>query len=88
MERPSIKNFMSCSRNFAIGTGLADERIADIIEAVESSGGTASQAMLGNTVFAVCPVDDIEMREEIADTLSDFGEVLRYRVSPASIRLI
>ena len=53
LKRPGLEHFMSLSRDFAFGTGLVSPRAADAIEAVEASGGLASMAMLGDTVFAL-----------------------------------
>lgn len=85
MERPCIENFMRCSRDFSIGANLSTEKITDIIEAVEAVGGMASQAMLGNTVFAL---GNESASAEIEKTLSGFGELLHYRINPGSIRMI
>jgi hypothetical protein len=41
--------------------------------------------MLGNTVFAIGANDK---DDEIVEILSCFGQVLHYRISPGSIRMI
>ncbi|TGC11351.1 pantoate kinase [Methanolobus halotolerans] len=84
MRRNTLENFMLCSRDFSIETGLANDKIVDVIEAVESSGGLASQAMLGNTVFAIAqrPEDNAT---GIIDILSEFGNVLHYRIRTGSV---
>ena len=53
LRRPGLEHFMSLSRDFAFGTGLVSPGAADAIEAVEASGGLASMAMLGDTIFAL-----------------------------------
>ena len=53
LKRPGLEHFMSLSRDFAFETGLVSPGAADAIEAVEASGGLASMAMLGDTVFAL-----------------------------------
>ena len=53
LKRPELEHFMSLSRDFAFETGLVSPGAADAIEAVEASGGLASMAMLGDTVFAL-----------------------------------
>ena len=53
LKRPGVEHFMSLSRDFAFETGLVSPGAADAIEAVEASGGMASMAMLGDTVFAL-----------------------------------
>ena len=88
LKAPTIGNFMIQSREFAIGTGLVSERALDIIETVGSVGGMASQAMLGDTVFAIAP-DGIEGREnEVHEAMGKFGEVLEYHVSSCGPKLI
>ncbi len=88
MKKPTIEKFMHCSRDFAIGTGLADEKIIEIIEAVQSVGGLASQAMLGNTVFALGTNNKSCPNENITEVLTDFGDVLNYRIKPSGIRMM
>ncbi|WP_406661000.1 pantoate kinase [Methanolobus sp. ZRKC3] len=85
MQKPTIAEFMACSRDFCIDTGLADERIIDIIETVEAAGGMASQAMLGNTVFAISNNPE---EETVQQALTEFGNVLHYKTSFTSIRII
>jgi pantoate kinase len=53
LKRPTLNDFMSLSREFAIDTGLISSRALDAVEAVEAHGGKASMAMLGDTVFAI-----------------------------------
>lgn len=85
LKAPTIGNFMTQSREFAIGTGLMSERTLDIIETVESVGGMASQAMLGDTVFAIAP----DGREnEVHEAMGKVGGVLEYRVSSCGPKLI
>lgn len=85
METPSVENFMSCSRDFCIDTGLANEKVIDIIEAIESVGGRASQAMLGNTVFAI---EHNSKEGSLKQTLAEFGTVLHYKTNTSSVKLI
>ena len=83
LKRPTIENFMSLSRNFAASTQLASDRALDVIEAMETEDCMASQAMLGDTVFAIG-----KDGKRVHDTLSEFGEVMKYGVSLCSTRLI
>jgi pantoate kinase len=78
LASPSFETFMRCSRDFALGTGLASNLIIDIIEAVESAGGLASQAMLGESVFVTAVP---ERREEVIETLSEFGQPAAYFIN-------
>lgn len=57
LKNPSLENLFSQAKRFATESGLADDEIKDVIEAVESSGGLASMVMLGRTVFALNGMD-------------------------------
>lgn len=52
LRKPSLENLFRVSKDFSLKTGLADDRVIDAIEAVESCGGLASMIMLGRGVFA------------------------------------
>jgi pantoate kinase len=75
MKSPTFETFMQCSQDFAFGTGLASNIVTDIIEAVGSAGGIASQAMLGESVFVTVGPD---RREAVIEALSEFGEPSAY----------
>lgn len=85
LERPTLENFMLQAKGFASKTGLLSDRARDVIEAVDATGGFASQAMLGDTVFAV-PSEGQEFR--LYETLEEFGEVLEYGISTCVPKLI
>ncbi len=53
LKKPSIENLLMCSKSFAMDSGLIDDEVMDVIEAVESNGGMAAMVMLGRAVFAV-----------------------------------
>ena len=86
LEKPTLENFMLRAKDFASKTGLLSDRAKDVIEAVEAANcGYASQAMLGDTIFAVYP----EGQEfELYETLEEFGEVLEYGISTCVPKLI
>jgi len=73
MNKPTIENFFNLSYDFASKTGLANKKI---IKAIEESKkyGMASQAMLGNSVFAVGNT------KKLVKTLKNFGKVYVCRV--------
>ena len=52
VDDPTIPEFMHASRRFARETELLTESIREIVEDVTNAGGSASMAMLGETVFA------------------------------------
>lgn len=78
LKKPTIENFMIQSAAFAKDIELMSPRVRDSIEAVEAAGGFASQAMLGDTVFA--------MNDNGA--LLEFGEVHKGRISNTGAHLL
>lgn len=78
LKKPTLHNFFLQSSAFAKEIELMSPLVLDAIEAVEAAGGLASQAMLGNTVFAIN--DD--------GALLEFGEVHESRITNAGAHLI
>lgn len=85
MQKPTVDNLMLCSRDFSIETGLANEKLIEIIEDVEAAGGLASQAMLGNSIFAI---EQTAENNKVANILSKYGDVLQYKISSASVMMM
>ncbi len=78
LKKPTLENFFRQSGAFAKEIELMSPEVRDAIEAVEAAGGLASQAMLGDTVFAIN--DDGALRE--------FGDVHESRISNAGAHLL
>ncbi len=78
LKKPTIDNFFLQSCAFAKKIDLMSPKVMDAIETVEAAGGIASQAMLGNTVFAI----------NDNGALSEFGEVKKSRISHAGAHLL
>ncbi|MCX9014253.1 MAG: pantoate kinase [Candidatus Methanoperedens sp.] len=78
MEKPTLPNLIIQSCKFAHEIELMSPKVKDAIEAVESAGGLASQAMLGNTVFAI----------NDNSALSEFGKVHTSKISHAGAHLL
>ncbi len=78
LKKPTLENLFFQSRGFATEIGLMSPKVKEAIEAVEAKGGLASQAMLGDTVFA--------MNDNGA--LLEFGEVHESRISLAGAHLL
>ena len=85
LKKPTIENFMQQSKDFASKTGLMSSRAKDVIETAKACGGLASQAMLGDTVFAIAPNS-----QEFAlyEALQEFGQVLEYGISTCVPKLM
>ncbi|MEM2086167.1 MAG: pantoate kinase [Archaeoglobaceae archaeon] len=77
IKKVSLDNLFRCSKGFAEETGLI-EPVRDIIEAVESSGGMASMAMLGKTVFAY----------KGFEALKEFGKPFKAKIECSGVRKI
>jgi len=77
MKEVSLRNLFRCSKGFAEETGLI-EPVKDIVEAVESSGGMASVAMLGKTVFAY----------KGFEALKEFGKPFKAKIDGFGVRKI
>ncbi len=78
LKKPTLPDFFRQSCAFAKEIELMSPKVLDAIEAVEAAGGLASQAMLGNTVFA--------MNDNGA--LLEFGNVHESRISNAGAHLL
>jgi pantoate kinase len=78
LKKPTLENFFLQSNAFAEEIELMSPEVKDAIEAVEAAGGLASQAMLGDTVFA--------MNDDGA--LLEFGEACESRISNAGAHLL
>jgi len=78
LKKPTIDNFFIQSCAFAKEIDLMSPQVRDAIETVEASGGLISQAMLGNTVFAI----------NDNGALSEFGKVKKSRISHAGAHLL
>lgn len=84
IRKPSVDNFMLCSRKFSLQSRLADDEVLDVIEAAESVGVTASQAMLGNAVFCIpSPSESAELDR----IFTKFGTVMKYNIQTCSIKI-
>ncbi len=78
LKRPTIQNFMLLSKRFAVDTGLMSDVGIEIVEAVESGGGMASMAMLGEVIFAIGGYE----------ALKEFGPVGTYKIGHDGARLL
>jgi len=65
MKSPSLENFFSISREFSMMTELATPWVIDVFEAIDSEGGKALMAMLGECVVAL----------GVPECLHEFGDV-------------
>lgn len=78
LKKPTLENFFIQSNAFAKDIELMSSQVKDAIETVEAAGGFASQAMLGDTVFAI----------NDGGSLFEFGEVHKSRISIVGAHLL
>jgi pantoate kinase len=85
LKKPTLENFMCQAKDFSSKTGLMSSKAKDVIEAANASGGHASQAMLGDTIFAIA-----ESHKEffLYEALQEFGDVLEYGISTCVPKLM
>jgi pantoate kinase len=76
LKKPSLENLFDLSKKFSIETGLMDDDLVDVVEAVEADGGKASMVMLGKAVFAYNGFN----------ALKEFGEPFRATIDPCGVR--
>jgi len=53
LDRPTLSTLVAESNRFARDAGLLADRVRETVDAVSETGGEASMAMLGETVFAL-----------------------------------
>ncbi|ABE52109.1 pantoate kinase [Methanococcoides burtonii] len=82
LSRPTLENFMQLSKQFTLRCGLASEHLLDAIESVNAIGGMSSQAMLGDTIFAI---SGAASKMDIMLSLKEFGDVLTYNVGSCNL---
>ena len=63
---PSLENFLKSSKEFAVETGLATDRVRKLIDSAENAGAVgAAQNMLGEAVHALVTVDEADKVYEV-----------------------
>ena len=71
LSEPSLENFLSASKEFAVKTGFATERVKRLMSSAESAGAIgATQNMLGEAVHALVK------RDNVKGVVETFGKVL------------
>ena len=81
IKRPTVGDLMRLSASFAMETGLATEKVARAMTSA-SQVGSASMAMLGNSVFAIGPAPKLEA------ILSEHGRTYTCQVDTDGVRIL
>ncbi|MBZ3936088.1 pantoate kinase [Methanimicrococcus blatticola] len=79
LQKPDLNSFMNESLSFTKSIGLLSPDAEKIIDSIDKADGTAAQAMLGNTVFAI-PSDREGAGEHIFELMQKFGDVYECRI--------
>jgi pantoate kinase len=65
LRESSYSNFMIMSRKFSNCVGLVSSRLRRVMNALDSSGFNCSMMMLGESLFCLLPLEDVERVEAI-----------------------
>ena len=79
LKKPTLDSFMSESLMFSKSIGLLSETAEKIIEAVDPTDGMISQAMLGDTVFAI-PSEKDGANAAVLKSMKKFGTVYECKI--------
>jgi len=78
LKEPSVEELVDLSWEFALESGLTTETVQEKVGDVRSTGGKASMAMLGESVFGVAGGSDEALDEfdEVTEVCEEGAEVL------------
>ena len=79
LKNPTLDSFMSESLTFSKSIGLLSETAEKIIDAVDPADGMISQAMLGDTVFAI-PSEKDGANAAVLKSMKKFGTVYECKI--------
>ena len=89
IDSPSPEKFMLLSRRFAEEVGLISDRVRETLSVLDRYGYTFSMAMLGETVFGLARLDDVEEVKRILEgNVSHRGDLYVANVDFEGARLI
>ncbi len=86
LKQKTVSNFMKQSLEFSRDSGLLDTKAGDVIEKINDIGGLASQAMLGNTVFAIATNE--HNKKDIIGVMEEYGDILIYRINHSGPKMV
>lgn len=89
LAEPSLENFMKASKEFAVKTGFATERVKRLIEKAEKAGAVgAAQNMVGEAVHALVLEDKVEDVVEVFKRVLPKEKILVARVDFRGAHLV
>jgi pantoate kinase len=89
LAEPSLENFMSASKEFAVETGLATECVKELIVSAEKAGAVgAAQNMVGEAVHALTTSENLERVLQVFKKALPKEKVLSSKVDLQGVRLL
>jgi len=89
LAEPSLENFLRVSKEFAVKTGLATERVKRLMASAESAGAIgAAQNMVGEAVHALTTPENLESVLQVFKKVLPKERVLSGRVDLQGVRLL
>jgi len=86
---PSLDNFMHASKEFAVRTGLASDRVKQLIKLAEKHGAVgAAQNMLGEAVHALVTIDSVGRVVQAFESLLPREKIIVAEVDLQGARLV
>lgn len=89
LAAPSLENFLRASKEFAVKTGLATERVKRLIVSAEDAGAIgAAQNMVGEAVHALTMPENLESVLQVFKKALPHERVLAGKVDLQGVRLL
>jgi len=89
LAEPSLENFLRASKEFAVKTGLATDRVKGLIAAAERAGAIgAAQNMIGEAVHALTTRENVEKVMQVFKKVLPNEKVLSGKVDLQGVRLL
>lgn len=89
LDEPSLENFLRASKEFAIKSGLATERVKKLMALAEKAGAIGSaQNMVGEAVHALTTNENVEKVMQAFKKVLPDEKVLSSRVDLQGVRLL
>ena len=89
LAEPSLENFLRASKEFAVKTGLATERVKRLTASAESAGAIgAAQNMVGEAVHALTTPENLESVVQVFKRELPNDRVLSGKVDLQGVRLL
>lgn len=89
LAEPSLENFMRASKEFAVKTGLATERVKKLIASAEKAGAVgAAQNMVGEAVHALTAPENLENVLKVFKKTFPKEKILSGRIDLQGVHLL